>query len=173
MNPLRLLKSVVAALQGEDDPSYAAAGVALGAAWGLVPKDNLCSVLFVLAFFFLRMDKGLALASAALFTPLGFVLDGPAHALGSALLASAALRPLWTWLYDLPVLPLTRFNNTVVLGNLAIGALLFVPLFVLSKRGILRYREALRAKVAKWPVVKALTGLRVVSLCLAWTKGDS
>ncbi|MFA5140602.1 MAG: TIGR03546 family protein [Elusimicrobiota bacterium] len=173
MNPLSLLKSIVAALQGEDDPAYAAAGFALGAAWGLVPKDNLCSVLFVLAFFFLRIDKGMALASAALFTPLGFLLDGPAHSLGGALLSCGALHPLWTWLYNLPVLPLTRFNNTVVLGNLAIGALLFVPLFVLSKRGILRYRAAWRARAAQWRVVKALSGLRIVSLYLEWTRGGS
>ena len=173
MNPLKLLKSLIAALQGEDDPVYAASGFALGAAWGLVPKDNLCSVLFVLAFFFLRINKGMALASAALFTPLGFILDGPAHALGAALLSSGALHPLWTWLYNLPILPLTRFNNTVVLGNLAIGALLFWPLLVVSKRGILQYRARWKRKVAELRVVKALTGLRIVSLYLEWTKGGA
>lgn len=173
MNPLKLLKSLLLALQGGDDPMVAASGLALGAAWGLVPKDNLCSVLFLLVFFFLRVDKGMALASAALFTPLGFALDGPAHALGAALLGSAALHPLWTWLYNLPVLPLTRFNNTVVMGNLAIGALLFWPLLVLSKRGILRYRASWREKVAKWRVVKALTGIRLVSWYFEFTKGGA
>ena len=168
VNPYRMLKSLLEALQGGGDPNHAAAGFALGAALGLVPKDTLFTALFLLSFFVVRADKGLAFLSAALFTPLAYAFDGPAHALGSALLSSAALAPLWTALYDMPVVPWTRFNNTVVLGNLALGLALLAPLFLASRRAIVVYRERWKPVVDSWPWVKALKALNVLSRLKDW-----
>ena len=167
MNPLSVLKSILETLHGEDDPSHIAAGFALGAALGLVPKANLFAVIFFLLFFFFRVDKGMALLSAALFTPLGYALDPLAHHVGSALLFCRTLRPCWTWLYSLPIVPWTRFNNTVVLGSLVIGLALFFPLYVASKRLVLHYRAAWKAKVDNLPWVKAFKGWGLVSKAMA------
>ena len=82
-----------------------------------MPKGNLFAAVFFLLFFLFNVDKGLAMLSAALFTATGYALDGVAHSIGLSLLGAEALRGLWTALYDLPIVPLTRFNNTVVLGN--------------------------------------------------------
>ena len=65
-----------------------------------------------------------------------FLLDPVFHGLGSALLSSEFLAPLWTWASDTPLLPLTRFNNTVTLGSLTFWAASSVPLFFLSRRGM-------------------------------------
>ena len=81
-----------------------------------MPKGNLFAAVFFLLFFLFNVDKGLAMLSAALFTATG-ALDGVARSIGLSLLGAEALRGLWTALYDLPIVPLTRFNNTVVLGN--------------------------------------------------------
>lgn len=170
MNPLKLLRTLVQVLQGGVDPAHAAAGFALGAAWGLLPKGNLLSVLFWLVFFAFRVDKGMALVAAALFTPVGLLLDAPAHALGWSLLNLGALKPLWTWCYGAPVLPWTRFNNTVVLGQLVIGAFLLTPLYLGSRRGVLFYRERWRDRVAAWPLMRALNGLRAVALWKQWSR---
>ena len=134
MNPLRLLRDLFLAFQGGTDPRHLAAGFALGAALGLVPKGNLIAASFFFLFFFLRVDKGMAFLMAAVFTPLAWAIDPLAHELGAALLTAPALRGLWTALYDMPIVPLTRFNNTVVMGNLALSALLFPPLFWLGLR---------------------------------------
>jgi len=168
MNPLRLLKDVVAALHGGSDPRHLAAGFALGAALGLIPKGNLFAVVFLLLFFALRLNKGLALLAAAFFTPLGYVVDGLAHSIGLALLKAPALAGLWTALYDLPVIPLTRFNNTVVLGNLVLGLALFAPLYFVFLRFVAWYAANLAAKVEKLKVVQWLKGLRLVQLYQEW-----
>jgi len=155
MNPLRLLKDLIQALHGGSDPRHLAAGFALGAALGLVPKGNLFAAVFFLLFFALRVDKGLALLSAALFTGVGYAWDGVAHKLGWALLQAGALKGLWTALYDMPIVPLTRFNNTVVLGNLVIGLALYLPLYFAFLKAVALYDAHLRARVEALPVLKA------------------
>jgi uncharacterized protein (TIGR03546 family) len=162
MNPLRLVKNLLLALHGGGDPRHLAAGFALGALFGLVPKDNLLAALFFVLFFFLRVEKGLAVVSAFFFTPLAWAFDGPAHKLGWALLSAPALAGLWTALYDLPIVPLTRFNNTVVLGNLVIGLLLFAPLYWGFMRFVAYYDVHLRARVEALPIVRAVKGLWIV-----------
>lgn len=164
MNPLKILAGLVKALTGQSDPRHMAAGFALGAIWGLVPKGNLMSVVFIMLFFFLQVDKGVALLSALLFTNVGFLVDAPAHSLGLALLTSGALKGLWTFLYDIPLVPLTKFNNTVVIGNIAIGVLLYVPLYAAAKRGAIHYQDRYAPQVAKWPLIKAINSMKVIQL---------
>ncbi|MEK7858745.1 MAG: TIGR03546 family protein [Elusimicrobiota bacterium] len=170
MNPLAILRSLLLSLQGDEDPRHVAAGFALGAAWGLVPKGNLFSVLFILFFFFFRVDKGMAMLSALFFTAVGYLLDAPAHAIGSSLLHAGALAPLWTWLYGLPIVPWTRFNNTVVLGSLVLGLLFFTPLYFGFQSVLLYYRANYKEQVSRLPFMKAMMGLRIVTLYLSWTK---
>lgn len=159
MNPYKLLKGLLQALQGGKDPRHLAAGFALGAALGLVPKGNLFAAVFFLLFFLFNVDKAVALCSAALFTGVGYALDPVAHGLGLALLKAGALHGLWTALYDLPIVPLTRFNNTVVLGSVVLGALFYAPLYFAFLKALALYDRHLRARVEALPLVKALKGL--------------
>jgi uncharacterized protein (TIGR03546 family) len=170
MNPVRLLRDLVASLHGGADPRHLAAGLALGAALGLVPKGNLTAVGLILLFFFFRVNKGLALFSAALFTPVGYALDGTAHAIGLALLKAAPLQGLWTALYDLPVVPLTRFNNTVVLGNLVLGALFFAPIYFAGLKLVALYAATLAPKVESLAIVKAVKGAYWYRTYQEWTQ---
>ena len=170
MNPLRLLKDLFAALHGGSDPRPLAAGFALGAAMGLIPKGNLFAVVFLLLFFALRLNKGLALLAATFFTPIGYAVDGLAHRIGLSLLKAPALAGLWTALYDLPVVPLTRFNNTVVLGNLVLGLALFAPLYFFFLRFAAWYAANLAAKVERLKVVQWLKGLWMIRLYQEWTR---
>lgn len=170
MNPLRLVKDLVAALHGSSDPRHLAAGFALGAALGLVPKGNLFALGFFFLFFLLRLNKGTALMSAAFFTPVGYLLDAPAHKVGLALLKADALKGLWTALYDMPVVPLTRFNNTVVLGNLVFGLALFVPLYFAFLRFVSWYAANLAPKVESLKLVQALKGANWYRIYSEWTQ---
>jgi uncharacterized protein (TIGR03546 family) len=170
MNPLRLLKDLVAALHGGSDPRHLAAGFALGAALGLIPKGNLFAVVFLLLFFALRLNKGLALMSACFFTPVGYAVDGLAHEVGLALLKAPALAGAWTALYDLPIVPLTRFNNTVVLGSLVLGLALFTPLYFFFLRFVAWYNANLAAKVERLKVVQWVKGLWFFQVYQEWSK---
>lgn len=163
------LRSLLVALQGGDDPKHIAAGFALGAAWGLVPKGNLFGILFLLFCFLVRVDKSMAVVSALLFTAVGYAVDPLAHSIGRALLTSAALKPLWTALYDLPIVPLTRFNNSVVLGSLVIGLALFWPLYASFIKVVEAYRAKYKERVDRWPIVKAFKSLSWYETYRKWT----
>jgi uncharacterized protein (TIGR03546 family) len=168
MNPLRLLKDVLLALHGGGQPRHLAAGFALGAALGLVPKGNLFAAVFFLLFFLFNADKGMAFLSAGLFTGVGYALDRFAHGLGLALLKAGALHGLWTALYDLPIVPLTRFNNSVVLGSVVIGAALYAPLYFGFLGGLQLYDRRLRARVEALPLIKAFKGWNVFDKYKGW-----
>lgn len=170
MNPLHLIKDVFASLHGGSDPRHLAAGFALGAALGLIPKGNLFAAVFLLLFFALRLNKGMALMSATFFTPLGYLVDGIAHQLGLALLKAPALRGLWTALYDLPVVPLTLFNNTVVLGNLVLGLVLFAPLYFFFLRFVAWYNATWAVRVEQLRLVQALKGMGWYQRYQEWTR---
>lgn len=156
MNPLRLLKDLLLAFHGGAERRHLAAGFALGAALGLVPKGNLFAASFFLLFFLFNVDKGMALLSAGLFTGVGYALDSVAHKLGLVLLKAEALHGLWTALYDLPIVPLTRFNNTVVLGNVVLGVVLYVPLYYGFLKAVALYDRRLRARVEALTLIQAI-----------------
>ena len=65
----------------------------------------------------------------ALFVPVGFLLDPVFHRIGASLLQAPSLRPLWTAMYNTPLVPYTNFNNTVVLGSFVGWLVLAVPIF--------------------------------------------
>ena len=159
MNPLRLLRDLISSLHGGADPRHVAAGFALGAALGLVPKGNLFAVVFLLLFFVFRLNKGTALLSATLFTPVGYLVDGPAHRAGLALLKTPALQGLWAALYDLPIVPLTRFNNSVVLGNLVFGLVLYVPLYFIALCFAVYYNAAVGPYVERLKIVQVIKSM--------------
>ncbi|MEK7389524.1 MAG: TIGR03546 family protein [Elusimicrobiota bacterium] len=170
MNPLRLLRDLLSSLHGGSDPRHLAAGFALGAALGLIPKGNLFAATFFLLFFCFRLHKGMALMSSMLFTPIGYAVDGYAHRLGYALLKAPALHGLWSALYDLPLVGLTRFNNSVVLGNLIFGLVLFVPLYWTFLRFVAYYNAALAPHVERMKLVQAVKGMRWFQLYKDWAQ---
>ncbi len=168
LNPLGTAKSLFLALQGDDDPSALAAGFALGACLGLLPSGNLLAAGVLVLLFFFRVDKSLAALAVIVFTPVGYLLDRPAHWIGYGVLTWGALKPLWTWLYDLPIVPWTRFNNTIVMGNLILGLLLYYPLYRLCMRGIFEYRARWKQRIDQWPIVKTINGWGWVQTLKRW-----
>lgn len=168
MNPLGLLKNILQTLHGGTEPRHLAAGFALGAALGLVPKGNLFAASFFLLLFLFNVDKGMAFLSAALFTGVGYGLDSLADRIGLVLLKAEVLRGLWTALYGLPIVPLTRFNNTVVLGNVVLGILLYLPLYHAFLKALAAYDRHLRARVDALPLMKALKGWDLYQKYKGW-----
>ena len=160
-----MIRGLIALLRGKSSPGFVAAGFAVGAILGLIPKGNLLGVFFFLLFFLTQIDKAVALISTLLFTPLGYLLDPLAHRVGRYLLADvAALKPVWTALYNLPIIPWTHFNNTVVLGQLVLGLLIFIPLFIAVRLAAVYYQKNVFARIQKLKIVQALSSLRVYKL---------
>ncbi len=110
-----------------------------GALLGFTPSlVTLHSLLLIVSLCFLRLPLILLALVAAASWALGWVgLDVWIDALGVQLLREPALQSLWTEMYNAPLLPWTRFNNSMVLGAAVISFLL-LPLWIFASIGIRR-----------------------------------
>ncbi|MGE5558604.1 MAG: TIGR03546 family protein [Bacillota bacterium] len=151
---IKTLRSILSILQSEISPRQIAGGFAMGAVIGLVPSPFL-KILFFLLVLVLKINIGAALLSVPFFTLAGLATDLPAHWIGHTVLVRAGfLSGLWTFLYNIPVVPYTGFNNTVVMGNFILSLILFPPVYFGAIRFVLYYRARLRQKVEKWKIMK-------------------
>lgn len=156
MFALKMLKKIIVMFQSDISPDQIAWGFALGAILGLVPNLLMKMILFVVIMLF-RVNLTSALIGCALFSVVGFAIDPLLDKIGYILLVNIKfLKPFYTWLYNLPVIPFSKFNNTVVMGGLITGIALIVPNGILAKKALVYYRTNYRDKVAQWKLIKLL-----------------
>jgi uncharacterized protein (TIGR03546 family) len=154
---LKLIQSIIKTLHSEGTPGQVAAGIALGSALGLTPLVNVHNLVVFSLIVLLNVSFGGGMLGWALFVPLGFILDPVFDRVGAGLLTATSLRPLWTSLYNTPLVPYTNFNNTVVLGSLVSWLVLAVPIFFAARYGVARYRATIGERVRQSRLYKAVT----------------
>lgn len=155
---LKQLFALIKLLNSETGENQIAAGVAAGFILGMTPAFSLQSVLVFLCLFFFRIQIGMAFLSAFFFAFVAWILDPVFHAVGWQILHMEVLQGVFTRLYNMPILPFTRFNNTVVMGSGVLAIILSPVIFVVSKSLVKRYRETILQRIQQtklWKVVKA------------------
>jgi uncharacterized protein (TIGR03546 family) len=162
---LKLLQSLVKALNSDGTPGQVGAGIALGAVFGLTPLMNLHNlVLFVLAMILNVSFPGVMLGWAV-FLPLGFALDPVFDAIGRLLLLGVpALIPFWTWCFNTPLVALTNFNNTIVLGSVVAWLVGLIPIFFLARWLVARYRVTVYTRLQRLRIFQAVKASKVYNL---------
>ena len=162
---LKLLQSFFQTLHSEGTPGQVAAGMALGAVLGLTPLLNLHNLIVFALIVILNVSFGGAMLGWALFVPVGFLLDPAFDWIGARLLLDVpALTPLWTALYNMPVAPLTNFNDSVVLGSLVFSIIAWVPLFLGLRWGVTRYRATVAERVRQSKLYRLVTASKLYNL---------
>ncbi len=162
---IKLIQSIVKALHSEGTPVQVAAGLALGSILGLTPLLSVHNAVVFALIVLLNVSFPGAMLGWALFLPLGFALDPVFDLVGRRLLLDTpALVPLWTALDNMPVAPLTNFNNTVVLGSLVLALALFLPLFFAGRWGVARYRATVAERLRRSALYKAVTASKLYNL---------
>ncbi|MFH1369530.1 MAG: TIGR03546 family protein [Elusimicrobiota bacterium] len=152
---LKLLKRIITILQSEISPSQVAWGFALGSIMGLTPFSALHNYFVFVLILMLNVNMSSATLAVIVFSFIGMLMDPLAHKIGYYLLVTnQSLNSTWVSLYNMPVVPFTRFNNTVVLGSLVISLILFLPVYFAAKKFIVYYRAHFKDKVAKWKIMK-------------------
>ncbi len=164
---LKILVSFLKALNEKASPRALAGGLALGAVIGWTPKGSLHNVVIVLLIFLLPVNKSASLVAVAVFSLFSYLFDPVFSRIGEFLLTLPSLRGFWTACYNTPVLPWTRFNNTLVLGSLISALLLFAPTFIVSARLVKTYRERVIAVASKWKLFQLM---KVSKLYLLYEK---
>ncbi|MFK7768996.1 MAG: TIGR03546 family protein [Mariniblastus sp.] len=114
-------------VKGFDSSHQLAIGIVFGMAIGLIPKDSLLPYAIALIALLTNANLLCILFSAFLFSQISPVLDPISHLLGTWILTTEPLKSFWISLYEFPVLPWTRIENTVVMGTFVLGLLLALP----------------------------------------------
>jgi uncharacterized protein (TIGR03546 family) len=137
---LRPLMTLAMAILEEESARVLAASLTMGLVLGFVPKDNLIAAGLGVILLAWRFNLTLATTSAAFFSGIAAMLDPVADALGRSVLTHPSFAPTFAWLYELPLAPWTRFNNTVVMGSLLLALALASPMYLGALQLVLRYR---------------------------------
>src|SRR5882672_5101699 len=161
---IKLIQSLLGALHSEGTPGQLAAGIALGAFLGLTPLFNLHNALIFAALVLLNVSFAGGMLGWAVFVPIGFLLDPLFDWIGHRLLLAESLRGFWTSMYNTPIVPLTNFNNTVVLGSLVFALLFSVPLFFATRWAVARYRVTVGERVRQSRFSRAVTASKVYNV---------
>jgi len=156
MNPLGLLRQFIQGLTSDTDPGQIGWGIALGFVIGLIPKANLTAQLLLVLLLALKVNIPFGLLTMFLTSLVNPLFDKLTDPLGYALLTADGLAPFWTRLYNMPVVPWTGFNNTVLLGGLLAGLVLLFPVYLLGRRFGVYYNEKFRERVVNSRFVKGL-----------------
>jgi uncharacterized protein (TIGR03546 family) len=152
---IRTLAKLIALLNSNKRAIEVAAAIALGLWLALVPAANLIFALLVLLVFLVKVNLGMVIVSFLLFSLLMPVLDPTIDQVGYTVLTLPALGDVYRDLYALPIVPLTRFNDTLVAGGLVSGAALFIPVTALGVVIVRLYRKHVHARIANSKLVKA------------------
>lgn len=145
-------------LNSENGTNQLAAGLALGVVLGFSPFLSLQTMVVLVLVFFFRIQMGAAFLSAFFFKLIAFIVDPVADSLGQLVLEAEGLRPLFVQMYNMPIIPLTRFNNSIVMGSAVIGFLLSIPLFFVFRVLIVKYRSTFVARFKSTKLWKAWVG---------------
>ena len=160
---LKWIAKLIMAINANGRPGEIGAGIACGFALGLLPLNNLLWVALFVFTLFWKLNLGAEIASIILVKLIAPLFDPLIHGLGYALLTAPSLYGLFTALANAPLLPLTRFNNTIVMGSLAAGIVLWAPFFLLFSRLVVVYRKSVRDRIVNSKVYKAFVKLPLVS----------
>jgi len=153
---IKFIAKIFSLLNSEVSSREIAAGCAFGVFLGFVPAGGLTLLLMLVALI-INFNLAAVFLAAAILKLISYATDPLANAIGYQLLVQVpSLKPFWTTLYNLPAVPYTKFNNTLVLGSFVISLLLVIPAYFLAKAGVNIYRARLQARFQKFKIVQII-----------------
>lgn len=160
-------------LNGDISPSQIAAGFAFGMLLAFTPWLSLHNLLILLLICLIRINLSALVLGVAVFSLLAWGLDPVFIALGEYLLTKPELTSMWTHLYQQDIWRLAHFNNTLTLGSLLVSLTLWLPVFLISRWLLVRYRSQARAYIQRLKLVRWLKTskyFQAASKAVAWAE---
>jgi uncharacterized protein (TIGR03546 family) len=158
----KMLKAIVKlfkSLNANSHPGEIAHALCLGVLLGLMPKDNALWYILTVFFLFMRINRGVLVLIAALFTLIAPPFDPLLDSMGYAVLMFAPLVPVFRALLDIPFVAFTKINNTVVVGSIVASLIAYIPLYVLSRLAVRLWRMTVAPKIMESKLYKAFMRL--------------
>ncbi|MCP4681009.1 MAG: TIGR03546 family protein [Desulfobacterales bacterium] len=126
-----MIAKLLKILNSESEPGQISIAFCLAMIAGFTPFYSLHNLLILLLVLIFRINLSGFILGWALFSGCAYLLDPVFHRIGYALLTMPSLKGLWTAFYNIVLLRLENFNNTVVMGSFMVSILLFIPLYFL------------------------------------------
>lgn len=159
MFPLQFIGKLIKILHSAATPSQIASGFILGMIMGLTPFWSLHNMLIILVIIILNVNIAMAIFGLAVFSMFAYLLDPLFNSFGYWLLVDLKfMHGFYTSMYSIPIIALSRFNNTVVMGSLVSSIILLIPVFIMAKKGVISYRSGVLQKIEKLKIVKIVKG---------------
>jgi uncharacterized protein (TIGR03546 family) len=143
-------------LNSDTGTNQIAAGVAAGFILGMTPVLSLQTFLVFICIFLFRIQIGAAFVSTFFFKFVAFLLDPAFDAVGFWVLNLPALQGVFTTLYNMPIVPFTRFNNTIVMGSGVLSLILSPFVFIGAWYIVKQYRVQIVARYKQTKFWKAI-----------------
>ena len=159
---LKQIYALFKMLNSETGSNQIAAGIACGFILGMSPALSLQTLLVFLIIFVFRVQAGAAFLALFFFKFIAFIFDPLFDKAGAAVLHAHGLQGLFTAMYNMPIIPLTRFNNTIVMGS-GLVAIVLAPFVYLGARVLInKYRVHIADRVRQSKYWKALKATAVM-----------
>lgn len=152
---VRYIVKLIKVMHSDTDPRQISLGFSLGMILGFTPLSSPHNIFVLLAILFFRVNISAAILSFGVFGLLAFLLDPLFNLIGLFVLTQAdILQGLWTSLYNAPLFPYTRFNNSVVMGSLVFSLMAFFPIYWGGKIMVVKYRETFMERFNQWKITQ-------------------
>ena len=162
---IKYVTSFFRAINANAHPGDIAHAVTLGLFLAILPKNNLTFTFLFFLSIFIRINKGAFFIAFILF---GFVtpfMDVLINNIGFWAVQLLFLRPIFIALENIPFVALFKLSNTMVLGGIIWGLILYIPVYILTRIIIAKYRKYMQPAVnvkgvgllGKIPLLRHLT----------------
>lgn len=129
---IKLIGAVRRAIAGRKYPHQLAWAVAFGVLLGVVPHGNLLAIGLLILVLSIKLNHAMAGLVAIGTTFAAVRLDPYSHQLGDMVLSEPRVANFAANAWQLPLVPWTDLNNTIVVGSLLIGVAALLPIFLLT-----------------------------------------
>ena len=90
-------------------------------------------------------------------------MDPTIDQIGYAVLTAGSMRGAYEFLLDIPFVAFTKFNNTIVMGSLVSGLLLYIPAYLAARILVRLWRKKGVPLLRKSRAIHAVTKIPLVS----------
>ena len=167
---LKQLFAFIRMINSDTGHNQLAAGLCCGLIMGFAPFISIQTLLVLALVFFFRIQMGAAFISAFFFKFIAWLADPVADILGRYVLEQESLRPLFVAMYNMPLVPMTRFNNSIVMGSMIASLLLVIPMFFVFRLLILKYRVTVVSRFQQSKIWKAWTATSLYNMYCTYAK---
>ena len=161
--------SLIKLLHSENGAGQIAAGLTLGFLLGLSPIISIQGLILIFILLIFRIQIGAAFAMSAVTKVIAIALVSPLAIIGEKILETEALTPIFTTMYNMPIVPFTKFNHTVVMGGLFFSITLGPILFFIFYFLVQKYQESAVEKINKSKLGKVIKASTLYQLYLKYS----